>query len=400
MYYSLMKIQDFNKYLSFIVLLILICFSAQSKELKFKIQESDSTYFQSIKSTSISPDSSMIVISQKSSNNRINILRLNGKVFKSYLIDDAISEKYIELINYINTDTVVNKLQYLEYYPEFKGSLYQNTVLFSEFLNDSVIVAIGSLKYLVKFDREEYDAQFKRKSVTVLLLININTDEFEVKPLIPNLEKKLMPYEKGLDVINQNIFFTILPYGFMRDTSNYSSFVLGNLKYNEKTWNPLLRLPIEYINTNINLDINYDYKINKFKNDIFFMAPLTNYLFNLKGDTIKPSNLNNPLEYTLKSFNSEKINIKDEKYKLDSLPHSIVDFFFTNDFLYVILNKPKNQDGKIYLNKYSISGDFISSKSLNQNNALECVGYCRNSKILYKVYMENSEWYFEEINFN
>ena len=300
-----MKIQDFNKYLSFIVLLILICFSAQSKELKFKIQESDSTYFQSIKSTSISPDSSMIVISQKSSNNRINILRLNGKVFKSYLIDDAISEKYIELINYINTDTVVNKLQYLEYYPEFKGSLYQNTVLFSEFLNDSVIVAIGSLKYLVKFDREEYDAQFKRKSVTVLLLININTDEFEVKPLIPNLEKKLMPYEKGLDVINQNIFFTILPYGFMRDTSNYSSFVLGNLKYNEKTWNPLLRLPIEYINTNINLDINYDYKINKFKNDIFFMAPLTNYLFNLKGDTIKPSNLNNPLEYTLKSFKSQ-----------------------------------------------------------------------------------------------
>lgn len=120
----------------------------------------------------------------------------------------------------------------------------------------------------------------------------------------------------------------------------------------------------------------------------------------MEGDTIKLSDLDNAISHSLSLFSSDTL-IRNKDYNmLDSLSHYIGNIFFKGDNLFVILNKPKNYDNKIYLNKYTLKGELIYSNVINENQKLETVFYSENKQKLYKIYMVKEEWWVEEIDFD
>lgn len=374
----------------------LISFEASNR---YKLKESDSIYFQDIDNLEYSPNLEFYVINQKSESNRINIFNKDGTLFKTYLIDDTYTFKFIDSINYNMTEVLMNNEEYEGTNGSKTKSEFTNTISQSSFLNDSTLVTIGSLKYLVHYHPVGGQPHFKLNRPTVLLFTNLINDEFQIKPLRFN-ETNVNPQSDYLEIVKNDIYFELFPAGFLRKIPNSPKTVVGKINLDDYDWEPLIDLPNEYVTSNIRLSIDFSYRIADYKNKTYFMSPLTNYLFNVEKDTIWLSDLDDPIEYSLSQFGSKTVSLPGDMYKLDSVSHSIVEFFFQNDFLYVILNTPKVKDGKIYLHKYSLKGEFINSKELNEGRKLESTFYTKNKQRLMKVYMENEEWYIEEVDIN
>jgi hypothetical protein len=165
-------------------------------------------------------------------------------------------------------------------------------------------------------------------------------------------------------------------------------------------WSPIAELPKEYHDTGVKLSINYDYKVNTNGEETYIMAPFSEYLIKLDKDTKWLSDLDNPLKNSLKKHNSETIDITQERNKLDSVPHFIIDFFFNNNSLYTIISIPRDKNGHIYLHNYSLNGEYIKKKLLHEGVNSASVSYSNMNKKLYKIYLENDGWYYEEINFD
>ena len=174
--------------------------------------------------------------------------------------------------------------------------------------------------------------------------------------------------------------------------------ILGRFNPLNKNWTPELKIPNEYLTSNINFDLDYNYRIANHNDDTYFMAPFTNYLFNYNNDTIWLSDLSDPIKFSLKKYGQDRILDKEDYSKLDSLSHNIVDLYFRRDFLYVLLNKPMNYDGKVYLNRYNLKGELMDSTIVNNGKLLETIFISDNKQKLMKVYLENEEWYVEEVD--
>lgn len=370
-------------------------FDSNSRELI----ENDSIYFQSINKIEYSPNLELFVVNQKSEFNRINIFKNNGDLFKSYLIDDSYTFKFIDSIYYDKSEVLLTKDEYNNLQGSLIGSEFTNTISQSTFLNDSILITIGTLKYLVHYGTMGGQPHFKLNKVTVLLFTNILNNDFQIKTLRFN-ETKVNPQPDYLKIVGNDIFFKLFPEGFLRKFPNSSTIVVGKINLIDYDWEPLVELPNEYITSNIRLSIDFNYKIFEYNNKTYFIAPFTNYIFNMEQDTIWLSDLVDPIKYSLNFFNSETINLPQEMFKLDSVSHSIIDFFFNNDFLYVLLNKPKMKDSKIYLHKYTLTGKFLKSKELDEGKKLESVFYSKIKQKLIKVYMENEDWYIDEVDIN
>lgn len=365
---------------------------------KFKIVESDSVYFQSIDKLEYSPNNELFVVSQKSESNRINIFNKDGTLYKSYLIDDSYTDKYIDLLK--NKDVKEN-IQSTDYLKTIRGHpkvLYKNTVSKSLFLNDSIIYTISGLNYYVDGDKVLGVDGLILKVRTVLIKINIFSDKEEIIPLA-FIHNKLYPQSDYLEFFNNYLFFRLFPIGVHESRPNSPKYVLARFNLDSNNWQPILELPKEYEASKVNLFLDYKYRITSYKNKTYFIAPYLNYVFNLDGDTIQLSGLHNAIQYSLSKFGSDTL-IKKNYKMLDSLSHFIGGIFFKNDFLYVLLRKTSKRDGKKYLNKYSLNGELLDSKLVNKERKLETVFYSENKHKLIKVYLENDEWYVEEVDVN
>lgn len=390
-------------YLKQVIILILILNSfklySYIDSSSQKLIENDSIFFQSISKIEYSPNLELFVVNQKSEFNRINIFKSNGDLFKSYLIDDSFTFKFIDSIYYDKSEVLLSRDEYNSLQGSYNDSEFANTLCQSSFLNDSILITSGTLKYLVHYGTLGGQPHFKRNKVTVLLLSNLNTNEIQIRPLRYN-ETKVNPQPDYLKIVGKDIYFKLFPEEFMRKIPNSSKIVVGKINLDDYNWEPQVELPKEYVTSNIRLSIDFNYKISDYNNKTYFMAPLTNYIFNLEQDTIWLSDLVDPIKYSLNYFDSETINLPEEMFKLDSVSHSIVDFFFQNSSLFVILNTPSIKDGKIYLHKYTLDGKFLTSKVLNNGKKLETVCYSKSKQKLLIVYMKNEEWYFEEVDIN
>lgn len=388
-----------NRFIFIFVLVLTIGENCYSELNRTKLLESDSIYYQSIESIQFSPNEDYFVVNQKEKTNRVNILKKNGSLYKSYSINDSYTDKYFEIIQQKNVKEPSLTTNYLRSLPDCPTILYNNTFSKSSFLNDSIVYIIGSINYLVQIDSPDERFGVRLKKSNVLFRINIFTDSMEVNYL-DFIPKKLYPQSDYFNIVNRNIYIKLFPMDVHKNIPTSQKFVLGIYNIESSDWSPLLELPEEYESSNVKLKLDYDYRISNFRDKTYFMAPLLHYMFSLEQDTIWLNDLVNPIKFSLEKFGSETINLPEELYKLDSLSHSIVDFFFSNNFLYIVLNKPKNNNGKIYLHKYNLEGKFIESKELNKGRELEAVCYSENNNKLYKFYMENEEWWVEEIDFN
>ena len=235
--------------------------------------------------------------------------------------------------------------------------------------------------------------------MTVLYKININSNEITVIPLV-FVGRKLYPQLDYLEFVNNKLYFRLFPMGVHKGLPNSPKFVLGKFNLDSNNWQSVLELPKEYELSKVNLTLDYKFRIASNHKKDFFIAPFLNYTFNLEGDTIKLSDLDNAISHSLSLFSSDTL-IRNKDYNmLDSLSHYIGNIFFKGDNLFVILNKPKNYDNKIYLNKYTLKGELIYSNVINENQKLETVFYSENKQKLYKIYMVKEEWWVEEIDFD
>lgn len=366
---------------------------------KFKIMESDSVYFTDIKDIIYSPKLEYFVVNQNSYSNRINIFDTNSTLYKSYLIDDSYTDKYLDLIIQLpESDTVLTTNALRKVYGDSKN-IYGNTISKSVFVNDSILATIGILNYF-KFSKSNYNnTNLRSYNTVVLFIINIHTDIIEVTPL-NYITQKLYPQASLLKCNNEFLYFTLLPMGLIKNFPDSPNTTLGKIKLGEENWETVIDLPKEYLESNVKLGLDYNYRIASFNSELYFLSPYTNYAFNLKKDTIWLSDLNDPIESSLNKHNLIRVSSKEDYPKLDSLSHKIGDLFFLNFSLYVLIIKPKDYDNKIYLNKYTLNGELIYSNVINENQKIETVFYSENKQKLYKVYMKNEEWWVEEIDFD
>lgn len=378
---------------------LIYSFECISKENRIKIVENDTIFFSNIENIKYSPDLKYFVVNPISATNRITVFNKDGKIYKSYLIDDSYSDKYLKIINQNPIEDSILTTSYLRKIFGNSKDIYSNSVALSTFKNDSILITKGVLNYFINSKHQNIGVDIRRYSTVVLISVNIYTDEINVIPLYFT-HGKSYPEAKNLAFKNNKLFLKLFPIDFFKDKPNGSKYVLGVFNFIEDNWKPILEIPKEYIDSRVKLTLDYGYRIATYKKDNYFMSPFLNYIFNLRGDTIKLSDLDNAIQFTLSKFNSDTLIYTKDLKMLDSLSHYNIDFFFQNDFLYIILNKPINLDGKVYLNKYNLKGNLIESYILNKDRLLESCSYSDNLHKIIKVYMENEEWYIEEVDFN
>jgi hypothetical protein len=338
-------------------------------------------------------------VNQRSYDKKINIFEENGELYKSYNIDDSYTDKYLDLINQNpESDTILTTNSLKEFFGN-KSDIYGNTISESLFISDSVLVTIGILNYIINSKYRNIGYDMLSCNTVVLFRINIFTDIVDVIPL-KFIDQKLYPQANSLEFVNNHFYFILFPMGQFKKIPNSPEEIIGRFNFNENIWSPILRLPNEYITSNINQGLDYNYKISSYKDETYFISPFTNYLFNSKNDTIWLSDLQDPIKFSLNTHNAIRIYDEQDLSKLDSLSHNIVDFSFLENQILVLLNKPVNYDGKVYLNKYSLSGKLIDSTIVHIGESLETIFISENRKKIIKVYMENEDWWVEEININ
>ncbi|MCB0703413.1 MAG: hypothetical protein KDC55_11970 [Ignavibacteriae bacterium] len=367
--------------------------------IKFKIIESDSIYFENIEKLEFSPNGKFYLVNKRSNTKRINVFNNNGVLYNSFLVNDAFTDKYFDIIKDTTKDEEILTTEYLNTLPNRPEVLYDNSFFKSIFLNDSMIVATGSINYYIYGENPSGDKGLILRAMTVLYKININSNEITVIPLV-FVGRKLYPQLDYLEFVNNKLYFRLFPMGVHKGLPNSPKFVLGKFNLDSNNWQSVLELPKEYELSKVNLTLDYKFRIASNHKKDFFIAPFLNYTFNLEGDTIKLSDLDNAISHSLSLFSSDTL-IRNKDYNmLDSLSHYIGNIFFKGDNLFVILNKPKNYDNKIYLNKYTLKGELIYSNVINENQKLETVFYSENKQKLYKIYMVKEEWWVEEIDFD
>ena len=367
--------------------------------IKFKIIESDSIYFENIEKLEFSPNGKFYLVNKRSNTKRINVFNNNGVLYNSFLVNDAFTDKYFDIIKDTTKDEEILTTEYLNTLPNRPEVLYDNSFFKSIFLNDSMIVATGSINYYIYGENPSGDKGLILRAMTVLYKININSNEITVIPLV-FVGRKLYPQLDYLEFVNNKLYFRLFPMGVHKGLPNSPKFVLGKFNLDSNNWQSVLELPKEYELSKVNLTLDYKFRIASNHKKDFFIAPFLNYTFNLEGDTIKLSDLDNAISHSLSLFSSDTL-IRNKDYNmLDSLSHYIGNIFFKGDNLFVILNKPKNYDNKIYLNKYTLKGELIYSNVINENQKLETVFYSENKQNLYKIYMVKEEWWVEEIDFD
>lgn len=395
-FHRILVVNKSRLYISIII--FLLCFSLSNAEVNtFKLSENDSVNFINIKNIKYSPDLEHFIVNQVSYGNRINIFDSKGNVFKSYLIDDSYTDMYLEeIIQLPDSDTILTSNALREYFKDSKN-IYDNTISKSVFINDSTLVTIGILNYYRYSESEGTDVFLRSFNTVVLFYTDIYSDRIDVIPL-NYITQKLYPQADIIEFANNYLYFTLFPMGLFKNIPNSPEETLAKFKHGENNWVSELELPNEYIVSNVNLSLEYNYRITSYNNETYFISPYTNYIFNTKKDTIWLSDLNDPIKFSLNQNNSNYYVWSNDFNMLDSLSHFIGDVFFKNDKLYALINKPINKDNKIYLNKYTLKGKLIESNVINENQKLETAFYSENKQKLFKVYMENEEWYVEEVD--
>lgn len=362
-----MEIRLRNKLKIILVLLILIAVTYPAISInKYKIQESDSVYFQSIDNLKFSNDGNLFVVNQKTKTNRINIFKKDGTLFKSYLIDDSFTDKYFDIIEIKEKDDKLLTTKYLNTQPKRPKILYNNIFDQSLFINDSLIYCTAYINYYTDGNKRYNFKGLVLKNMITLVIINVYNDKMEALPLEYKRDE-LYPQTDYLEFYNNNIYYRLFPYGYYKIIPNSPKYVLGKLNINNKIWEPIVKLPKEYEDSKVNLELDYRFNIANFKNEVYFNCPFLNYVYNLKGDTIRFTDLDNSIQYSLSRFGSDTLIKSNGINMLDSLCHYIGGIFFKNGFLYNIVSKTKSSNNKIYLNKYNLNGKLIVEKLLNEN---------------------------------
>jgi hypothetical protein len=369
----------------------------------FIIAESDSIYYQGISDIRYSPDNNYYVINPKGRSNRINIYNKDNTLYKSYLVDDSYSFRFLDSIYYDPSERLISREQYLSLPGSTSRSEFGNTISESSFLNDSTIVTISALRYLVYEDPKVSSNFDKLNVLSVILMTNIFTDEVTVKPLRYN-NSKLHPQSEFIDIIGNDFYFELFPTNFYDGIPNSEEYTVGKINIEDYDWKPAVKLPQEYIDSKIGLEIGNNFSISEIDGKPYFLALLSNYVFNLDNDTIRFSDLPEPIEYSLNKFQTETIDLPEEMYKLDSLSHMNLDFFFRDQYIYLMLNKPKTEYGKTilnksYLNKYTLNGALVSSVHINKDIDVKSLFYAANRGIM-AISMIDQKWHVYEIPIN
>jgi hypothetical protein len=237
--------------------------------------------------------------------------------------------------------------------------------------------------------------------VSVLFIRNIFTDEVKLKTLRFH-DSDLSPQSTFIDIISDDVYFELFPVNYFHRRPNGIGYTVGKINMEDYDWRPVVKIPQEYDDSNIRLGLGNNYNIAEYNGKPYYLALLTNYVFNMDQDTIRFSNLPDPIKYSLDKFKADTVKLPLDRYKLDSISHANIDFFFLNDFLYVIANLPWSVNGKIALsktclNKYTLNGEFISSVHLNEDINIKSIFYAENRSIILALTMIDQKWHVYEI---
>lgn len=240
--------------------------------IKFKIIESDSIYFENIEKLEFSPNGKFYLVNKRSNTKRINVFNNNGVLYNSFLVNDAFTDKYFDIIKDTTKDEEILTTEYLNTLPNRPEVLYDNSFFKSIFLNDSMIVATGSINYYIYGENPSGDKGLILRAMTVLYKININSNEITVIPLV-FVGRKLYPQLDYLEFVNNKLYFRLFPMGVHKGLPNSPKFVLGKFNLDSNNWQSVLELPKEYELSKVNLTLDYKFRIaSNHKKD--FLLPL------------------------------------------------------------------------------------------------------------------------------
>lgn len=362
------------------------------------IKEPENIFFQNINYLTFSKNHLYYCVVQYTSSNKICIFKANGELFKVLEIDDYFTDKYIDLIKDTTKSEKILTSEELHNIPGSPLVLYNNNFSKARFVDNNTLLITGTINYIIERNSKESKSNLHKRKIPILFNYNINNDSLKIYKLYSNNEE-LFPQTDYLEVYKNKLYLRLFPLNLFKKELNSLKFVLAEYDLELKEWEPVLELPEEYEKYNLNLDLNYRYKIAEIDNLLYFMAPYTNYMFNINKDTVRFENMANPIEYSLNIFDSDSVVSHKEYYKLDSLSSNVIDFFIYNSKVNLILTKPNEDNEKVYHFKYTMKGKFLESKTLTDIK-VESIFYSKNRQKIIKVYISDEKWYYDEIDIN
>lgn len=359
------------------------------------IKEPDNVYIQNIQSISFSKENSYFCINHYYPTDNLCIYKNNGELYKVLHIDDSFTEKYIDIVKDRNKKERIFTSEELHNISGSPEVLYENKFSKAKFLTNELLLIIGYIQYFI--ERAENKSKYKlhRKKMPVLFFYDIKSDSLFVKKVNP-ISGNLFPQVDYLEVINNRVFLGLFPVDYFEKQPESSKYVLAEYDLKKDECEPKLEIPYEYLKYNLNLALNYNYRIAEHQNTLYFMAPYTNYMFNENEDTVWFDRMVDPIKYSLNIFDSDSVKSHEEYYKMDSLSSYVLDLFIRDNIVNLILMRPNENNKNIYLCKYTLKGKFLKERILVEEK-VESIFYSSIREKIIKVYMKDENWYYNEI---